>query len=168
LRGAFFPSAHRTTDKSNGRLQTHRILCKTVTAREIDFPFASQIFLLRRTREFKGEKSEETICGITSRASEQAGPHDLLRHNREHWGIENKLHHTRDTTYNEDRSRIRKPKGARSLASLKNLAIGLHALEIFKPPGARRETIPKMNRRITRNPQIAVNFCITPCNKHLL
>jgi hypothetical protein len=136
LRGAFFPSAHRTTDKSNGRIQTHRILTTEVTAEEIDFPFASQ------------------IC--------------LIRHNREHWGIENKLHHTRDTTYNEDRSRIRKPKGARSLASLKNLAIGLHALEIFKPPGARRETIPKMNRRITRNPQIAVNFCITPCNKHLL
>jgi hypothetical protein len=124
--------------------------------------------MIRRTRESKGEKTEETVCGITSRGQERAGPHDLLRHNRKHWGIENKLHHCRDTTYNEDRSRIRKPKGARSLASLKNLAIGLYALDIFKPPGGRRETVPKMNRRVTRNPQIAVNFCITPCSKYLL
>ena len=109
-----------------------------MTAQEIDFPFASQVFLIRRTRELKGEKSEETVCGITSRNPERARPHELLRHNREHWGIENKLHHTRDTTYNEDRSRIRKAKGARSLASLKNLAIGLYALEVFKPPGGRR------------------------------
>lgn len=139
-----------------------------MTAQEIDFPFASQVFLIRRTRELKGEKSEETVCGITSRNPERARPHELLRHNREHWGIENKLHHTRDTTYNEDRSRIRKAKGARSLASLKNLAIGLYALEVFKPPGGRRETVPKMNRRVARNPQIAVNFCITPCSKRLL
>lgn len=168
MRAAFFPSAHRTVDKSHGRLQTHRILSAEVSAQEIDFPFASQIFLIRRTREIAGEKSEETVSGITSRSRERAGPHELLRHNREHWGIENRLHHSRDTTYNEDRSRIRKPKGARSLASLKNLAIGLHALEVFKPPGGRRETVPKMNRRIARHPQIALNFCITPYNKNLL
>jgi len=124
--------------------------------------------MIRRTRESKGEKTEEIVCGITSRGQERAGPHDLLQHNRKHWGIENKLHHCRDTTYNEDRCRIRKPEGARSLASLKNLAIGLHGLEIFKPPGGRRETVPKMNRRVARNPQIAVNFCITPYNKNLL
>ena len=91
-----------------------------------------------------------------------------MRHNREHWGIENKLHHTRDKTYNEDKCRIRKPKGARSMASLRNLAIGLHALEVFKPQGGRRETVPKMNRRLARNPQMAIKFCINPYDSNLL
>ena len=115
-----------------------------------------------------GNRSEEIICGITSRSKERAGPRELMKHNREHWGIENKLHLTRDKTYNEDKCRIRKPEGARSLASLRNLAIGLHALEVFKPQRARRETIPKMNRRLARNPQIAVKFCITPISSNLL
>ena len=136
--------------------------------KKIDFPYATQVFLLRRTREKNGERSEEVVCGITSRDEDHASEHDLLALNRGHWAIENKLHLPRDTTYKEDGSRIRKHKGARSIASLKNLAIGLHALGVFCPPSPKRETIPKMNRRIARNPQIAVKFCITPCNKNLL
>jgi len=134
----------------------------------MDFPFAAQVFLLRRTREEKGKRTEETVCGITSRPADRATPRQLLAYNRGHWGIENKLHLPRDTTYNEDGSRIRKPEGARSLASLKNLAIGLHALGVFPHRNGKRETIPKMNRRIARNPQRAVNFCIRPCSKELL
>ena len=149
-------------------MQTHRILTHPVDARQIDFPYAAQVFLLRRTREKNGERSEEVVCGITSRDEDHASEHDLLALNRGHWAIENKLHLPRDTTYKEDGSRIRKHKGARSIASLKNLAIGLHALGVFSPPAPKRETIPKMNRRIARNPQIAVKFCITPFNKNLL
>lgn len=141
---------------------------ESVSPAEIDFPFASQVFLVRRIREQNGEKEEETVCGITSLRKEEADPHRLLRLNRGHWEIENKLHLPRDTTYKEDGSRIRKHKGARSLASLKNLAIGLHGLRYFKTGARGRETIPKMNRRIARNPQIAINFCITPWNKNLL
>lgn len=42
---------------------------------------------------------------------------------RNHWAIENKLHHVRDVTLNEDRCRVR--TGARPLATLRNTAIGL-------------------------------------------
>jgi len=42
---------------------------------------------------------------------------------RSHWAIENRLHHVRDVTFNEDRCRVR--AGARPLATLRNLAITL-------------------------------------------
>jgi len=43
---------------------------------------------------------------------------------REHWTIENKIHHVRDTTFAEDASRIRTGTAPRAMAALRNLAIG--------------------------------------------
>lgn len=49
----------------------------------------------------------ETVTGIISLTPSQASPDQLLTCNRHHWGIENGLHHRRDTTYGEDASRVR-------------------------------------------------------------
>jgi hypothetical protein len=149
-------------------LNTRRIIAAPVTACGIDFPFAAQVFMIRRTRAEGATRSNETICGITSLPITEADEHRLLELNRGHWSIENKLHLPRDTTYREDHSRIRKHHGAHSLASLKNLAIGLHALGIFDTRKSPCKTIPKMNRKLVRHPQIAINFCITPRNSNLL
>ena len=124
--------------------------------------------MIRRTRTKGREKKTETVCGITDLPPEEADEHRLLALNRGHWSIENKLHLPRDTTYREDRSGIRMRNGAHALASLKNLAIGLHALGVFNTRKSPCETIPKMNRKLGRHPQIAINFCITPYNKRLL
>ena len=124
--------------------------------------------MVRRSRAEGAKTSEEIICGITSLPVKEADEHRLLTLNRGHWSIENKLHLPRDTTYREDHSRIRKHHGARSLASLKNLAIGLHALGIFNTRKSPCKTIPKMNRKLARFPQIAINYCITPLNNNLL
>lgn len=124
--------------------------------------------MIRRTRTKGAKKTTETVCGITDLRPDEANEHRLLALNRGHWSIENKLHLPRDTTYREDRSRIRKHNGAHALASLKNLAIGLHALGVFNTRKSPCKTIPKMNRKLARNPQIAINFCITPYNNRLL
>jgi hypothetical protein len=163
-RGALFPSAHRTTDKTSGRINTRRIITASVTACGIDFPFAAQVFMVRRTRTEGAKTSQEIVCGITSLPVEEANEHRLLALNRGHWSIENKLHLPRDTTYREDHSRIRKHHGARSLASLN----GLHALSTFDTRKSPCGTLPKMNRKLARHPQIAINFCITPRNSNLL
>jgi len=160
--GALFPSAHRTTDKTNGEVIIRRIITAPVSACAIDFPFASQVFKIQRTRIKDGIKTKEVVCGITSLSVEKAGEHRLLALNRGHWCIENKLHLPRDTTYREDHSRIRKHHGAHALAALKNLAIGLHALGVFNTRKSPCKTLPKMNRKLARFPQIAINFCITP------
>jgi hypothetical protein len=47
------------------------------------------------------------VYGITSLTTCQANPADILAFNRGHWGIENRAHHVRDVTFDEDRSQVR-------------------------------------------------------------
>ncbi len=67
----------------------------------------------------------EVAYGVTSLAAQRADPATLLRLNRGHWGIENRLHWVRDVTFDEDRCRARKGAAAQILASLRNLVISL-------------------------------------------
>jgi predicted transposase YbfD/YdcC len=54
------------------------------------------------------KRSEETSFYLSSRAVEAKLAATAIR---EHWGIENKSHYTRDVTFREDASRIRKNSG---------------------------------------------------------
>jgi hypothetical protein len=93
----------------------------------LDFPYAAQVFALRReVTEMVSQKSRrETVYGLSSLPVERATPACLLALSRGHWTIENRLHWVRDVTFDEDRSRVRKGSGAQVMASLRNLAISL-------------------------------------------
>ncbi len=67
----------------------------------------------------------ETVYGLTSRSSDRASPAQLLAYNRDHWQIENRLHHVRDLAYDEDRSRVRRGRRPHAMATLRNVAISL-------------------------------------------
>jgi len=69
----------------------------------------------------------ETVTGIISLTAGQASPPQVLTYNRDHWGIENGLHHRRDTTYGEDASRVRTGGAPRLLAAMNNLVISVLA-----------------------------------------
>lgn len=63
--------------------------------------------------------------GVTSLSPERADAARLLRLNRGHWAIENRVHWVRDVTFDEDRSQVRKRHGAHMMASLRNVAISV-------------------------------------------
>lgn len=63
---------------------------------------------------------------------------------RGHWTIENGLHYVRDVTFDEDRSQVRKGKGPRVMATLRNLAISVLNL-------AGASSIAKATRWCNRN-----------------
>ncbi|MFD8384983.1 MULTISPECIES: transposase [Streptomyces] len=71
-----------------------------------------------------GKITLERLYGVTDLTAEQADAPEIARRIRDHWGIENKVHHIRDTTYAEDASRVRTGTAPRAMASLRNLAIG--------------------------------------------
>jgi len=74
----------------------------------------------------KGRKSTEDHCFIVSSlSSDKADPARLLALNRGHWDIENRLHHVRDWTFDEDRSQVRRGNRPHVMASLRNAAISL-------------------------------------------
>jgi predicted transposase YbfD/YdcC len=86
-----------------------------------------QVFCIRRevTRIKANKTTGETVCGITSLPPGKADPCRLLKLNRGHWSIENRLHWVRDVTFDEDRSQIRKGSSPRIMASIRNFVIGL-------------------------------------------
>jgi predicted transposase YbfD/YdcC len=62
---------------------------------------------------------------VTSLAPQQADAKALLALTRGHWGIENRLHHVRDVTFEEDRSQMRCGAAPQTFAACRNLVIGL-------------------------------------------
>lgn len=87
----------------------------------------AQVARIERVRVRLKDNTEqrETVFCITSLTPERADPARLLKLNRGHWSIENRLHHVRDVTFDEDRSQVRKRGAPHLMASLRNLAIGL-------------------------------------------
>ena len=74
----------------------------------------------------KGRKSTvDTVYGVTSLSPRQASPAQVLAYNRGHWEIENRLHHVRDMTYDEDRSQVRRQRRPHAMATWRNVAISL-------------------------------------------
>ena len=64
--------------------------------------------IVRRRRPVtNGKVTLERVYGVTDLTAEQAETTEIARRVRDHWGIENKIHHVRDTTYAEDTSRVR-------------------------------------------------------------
>jgi hypothetical protein len=93
----------------------------------LDFPYAAQVFTLRRevTEMVSRKYRSETVYGLSSLPAQSATPARLLALSRGHWTIENRLHWVREVTFDEDRSRVRKGAGAQVMASIRNLAISL-------------------------------------------
>jgi predicted transposase YbfD/YdcC len=117
---------HVTTDTGHGRHEQRTIQVLPIPE-DVTFPGAAQAFLVERyVIHTHGKRTAMAVLGITSLTRDQAGPAQLANHTRGHWGIENRLHWTRDVVYTEDASRVRTGTAPRTMASLRNLAINAH------------------------------------------
>ena len=75
----------------------------------------------------------------------QANPADVLAFNRGHWGIENRAHHVRDVTFDEDRSQVRTGSSPQIMATMRNIAISLLRLAGWTNI---KQATEKMSRRL--------------------
>lgn len=126
------PPQVETIEKGHGRIEIRRLWSSTELNDFSDFPHTQQVFRIERVTTdlhgdlVRGRKSTTEVCyGITSADAKKAPAPRLLQLNRGHWHIENRLHHVRDMTYDEDRSQVRKGNSPRALAGLRNVAISL-------------------------------------------
>lgn len=117
--------AAKTVEKSHGRLETRELKSAMMIQGFPQWPSVQQIFHIHRERTIGSKHSAEDVYGITSLSPAAADAFRLLEISRAHWGIENQLHHVRDTTFNEDRSRVRIKAKAQALAAFRNTAITL-------------------------------------------
>ena len=77
-----------------------------------------------------GKISRERWYLLTSLSSRQCGPRELLRVFRQHWSVENSLHHVKDRSWDEDLHTLRRPGLGEVFATLVNTGVntGLNAL----------------------------------------
>jgi predicted transposase YbfD/YdcC len=143
--------AHVQSGRGHGRIERRTLKALTVKA-GLGFPHAAQaIQVTRRTRRRDGKWHQETAYAIISLPAEHAQPAQLAAWIRGHWKIENQLHWVRDVTYGEDASPSRTGTGAHVMASLRNLAIGLHRL-------AGATNIAAALRHTARRPDLAIKM----------
>ncbi len=111
-------------NRGHGRTATRTI--KVVTAPAwVGFTGAAQVAQLRRTITKDGKRSVEVVYLITSADHQGAPPPTLAAWVQGHWGIENRLHHVRDVTFDEDRCQIRTGAAPQAFAACRNLVIAL-------------------------------------------
>jgi hypothetical protein len=99
-------------------------------AGHLDWPGFARAIRIERTTTTNGEQTNEVSYAVTSLSAQRASAEDLLRFNRGHWGIENRLHWVRDVTFGEDGCRMRTGDGPQNLAALRNAGL-------FATPGSR-------------------------------
>ena len=97
---------------------------------ELGFPGARQGAMVEKEKVdiATGEVSRERWFLLTSRSSQRCGPKELLRLFRNHWEVENSLHHVKDRSWNEDVHTLRRPGLGEVFATLVNT--GLSALRL--------------------------------------
>jgi predicted transposase YbfD/YdcC len=147
--------------KARGRVETRAVHCRPIDAETFGFPFAAQLALIRRHRHYlcDGHDEEGFTYVVTSRVATRASPDDLLTFSRGHWGIETRVHYTRDANYHEDRCRIRHATTAHVCATLRTLACWLLGK---KANGHRRNTRRRQHIRLTRRAGPAVRLILDP------
>lgn len=143
----FSPPFH-TLDKGHGRIESRSIRTSTCLQGYINWPYAVQVFRIERcVTDLTGEAAREEIAyGITDLSEKDANAATLGALVRGHWGIETKLHHVRDMTYDEDRSQVRIHNGPHNMATLRNMAIELLRRMNFK-------TISRTVNHLERHPE---------------
>jgi predicted transposase YbfD/YdcC len=121
------PLGHRSRDASRGRDEIRRL--KAAAVSRLPFPHAAQALQTVRRTVRNGKTTIDRAYALTSLDTlhEQAG--QLAKCVRRHWWIENKEHHVRDVTFQEDASRVRTGTAPRAMAGLRNLALGTLRLD---------------------------------------
>jgi predicted transposase YbfD/YdcC len=157
------PQEDTTTTIGHGRTEqrTLRVIALPEPGRVggVAFPDAAQVFRVVRYRGGPdGQRtSKEVVYGITSLTRDAAGAAELNTLVRGHWSIENKVHHVRDLTFDEDRQRARTANAPAVLATLRNIIIAA-----IRRTGA--TNIAAARRAASSNPHTAIAWFNPPTN----
>jgi predicted transposase YbfD/YdcC len=114
---------YSTVGKGHGRVERRQLISTTLFNNDLNWPGVKQVCKIIRRRTRRGKTTTEIVYAITSVGRDRANAKTLLKWNRGHWGIENRLHWIRDETFGEDRCRVRKGSAPQLLAAIRNLSI---------------------------------------------
>jgi predicted transposase YbfD/YdcC len=119
------PPDNEVEERGHGRIKKWQTW--VTNADGIDFPHAATAGVIRRDEfDLQGIRvSREHALILTSAPGSHATAAYLHTHVRGHWGIENEIHYTRDTAWREDANPTYTGNTNHTLASFRNLALGV-------------------------------------------
>lgn len=146
---------HTDVEKARGSLITRKVTASTLLTKHIDWPGLSQVYRYETHKQNKktGEIRCHTQYCITSLSPEVASAKDLLKLQRGHWTIENKVHWVRDTAFREDASQARTGSLPHVMAALRNTA-----MSVLRFSGYTK--IAETLRLFASEPKLAVNLIL--------
>lgn len=115
----------KTIDYAHGRIEVRQIQLARELEQYSDWPHLAQVCALKRTWHYKGVAHEATTYAITSLPPELTGASQALGLKRQHWSIENGLHHVKDVTLGEDASLIHKGYGPDNMSLMRHTVVSL-------------------------------------------
>ena len=100
----------KTVEKKRGDRETAHLDLAGYIRDELGFPGVRQGVMLEKERVdiATGEVSRERWYLLTSLSSRRCAPKELLRVIRNHWSVENSLHHVKDRSWDEDVHTLRR------------------------------------------------------------
>ena len=105
--------------------------CQEVTPTQVGFPGARLVARLEtrvKRKDAQGKKKKwtrEVVYLVSSLTLEELQAKGMLSLKRGYWIIESRLHHCLDITLREDESRVRTPKAARILGTIRRVVVSL-------------------------------------------
>ena len=112
-------------EHNRGRLEIRALECQEVTPSQVGFPGARLAARLETRVKRHGKWHREVIYLLSSLTLEELQAQGILCLKRGYWVIESRLHHCLDITLGEDRSRVRTPKAARVLGTIRRVVVSL-------------------------------------------
>lgn len=106
-----------------GRKEYRAIVTRIIEPKELGLAGAVQIARIDRQIGAKGKLNR--TWEVTSISSAEQNAAQWLTVDQQHWGIENRTHHTLDVTYREDESRVRHHNAASVLGIFTRMSNGL-------------------------------------------
>lgn len=116
-----------SSDYGHGRIEYRRLQIVPISPTETHWPHTHVACRVERDRELlrRGETvehSHEQSLYVGSFPITTHTPERVLRYIREHWGIENRLHHPKDRSMDEDRCRASESGIGRVMSCIRSLA----------------------------------------------
>ena len=89
------------------------------------FPGARLVARLETRVKRKGNWQREVVYLVSSLTLAQLQAEGMLALKRGYWVVESRLHHCLDITLREDQSRVRTPRAARVLGTIRRIVVSL-------------------------------------------
>lgn len=112
-------------ERNRNRLEIRSLECLEVTPSQVGFPGARLAARLETRVRRKRKWSREVIYLLSSFTLAELQAQGMLTLKRGYWVVESRLHHCLDITMQEDQSRVRTPRAARVLGTIRRVVLSL-------------------------------------------